>query len=287
MATEVASWNLKDALSDAERVDDVLSWVETEQPDVAAFQEALREGYTQHLARAVGELASLGYAASLVDYEDGDGRADRHMLMMIAKRERLAPVPYGSVRMAGRNALRMSLRDDQAGGTLVDVYGAHLDDRFASNRLCQARDLTRNRRVVDTVLLLDGNNVHRNTAMARALRLAKPIAHLLPTANPDPDVKPPKLKRIGSLAQRMTGMADGRALQYLQEDLGVNGFVDADPCHQPTMPSKRPFLQLDHIMHDRMMRVDDGSFRVYPHNDLSDHRAISARLLVAQQPIDA
>jgi endonuclease/exonuclease/phosphatase (EEP) superfamily protein YafD len=82
-----------------------------------------------------------------------------------------------------------------------------------------------------------------------------------------------KSARIGSLAARLSGMAEGRALEVFESA----GFVDADPNQQATMLLFGQFslAQLDHIM-ARDAKVTE--FSVLPKDGLSDHRAVAATI---------
>jgi endonuclease/exonuclease/phosphatase family metal-dependent hydrolase len=122
-----------------------------------------------------------------------------------------------------------------------------------------------------TVVAGDMNAMHGETAPAKLLRPARLVAERLPAKDPVPGEKQSKLSRAGSLGQRLVRMADGSTLRALQEA----GFSDADPEFQPTMPSRYPFVQLDHIFRDRDVQTDPSTFTVYPHNPAADHRMVS------------
>jgi endonuclease/exonuclease/phosphatase family metal-dependent hydrolase len=258
------AWNLRDGLGDPERRDGIVRTVLENPPTVAIFPEAFREGTANNTADFIDPLIKAGYTALRTPYHDDDGRKDRHDLLGIVRTERLAADP-SVVRLVGRNALRIPLKDDKTGKT-INFIGVHLDDRKEETRQAQVTELLRTE---DTDIIAgDFNSMHGRDLRPSMLRLARPIAKLLPATDPNPDIKPKKLERIGSLAERVTGMANGGVMRTVIEA----GFEDADPSHPGT---KGPF-NLDHIMYrDRLFvsqkyDIDTGK--------LSDHRIVMARL---------
>jgi endonuclease/exonuclease/phosphatase family metal-dependent hydrolase len=98
-----------------------------------------------------------------------------------------------------------------------------------------------------------------------------PIVNMLPTVEPAPGEKLPKLERIGSLATRLVAMADGGSLAILEKA----GLRDADPKHKPT----KSVFPLDHIMVTEQVGV--ARFEVDDMDGISDHRMIFAELTLS------
>lgn len=271
MAIEVAVWNTQDSFSDGERMDMVLKQVFEADPDVAVFPEAHREGQTHLLGDACNLLEDIGgYTIATTSYNDQDGRADRHGLFMVAKRELVRDTRI--IQMAGRTALMFEVAERDSQKTM-DIFGVHLDDRHEKTRRQQACSLlAAMREGVPTVVAGDMNALHGQTDRARRIRPASVVTEFLPAKDPVPGVKQSKVSRMSSLLQRAVRMADGSTLRVLEEA----GFEDADPEYRPTMPSKYPLLQLDHILYDKYVRTDPTAFMVHPHNPAADHRMVSA-----------
>lgn len=143
------------------------------------------------------------------------------------------------------------------------MIGVHLDDRKETTRVEQTQALLAQ---IDpnkpTVIMGDMNSMHRDDPRAIALRMATPVVELLPQGEPG---KPQsKIARVGSLATRLTGMAEGGPIAVLEEA----GYRDADAKRQAT----KSFVQLDHIMVPEWMVTED--FVVQPMKGLSDHSAV-------------
>ena len=115
-----------------------------------------------------------------------------------------------------------------------------------------------------TVIAGDMNSMHRDDPRARALRIVAPVTELLPQG--EPGKRQSIIALVGSLASRLTMMAEGGPIDMLEQA----GYKDAGSRRQATMG----FVQLDHIMVPEWMEVTD--FTVQPMKGLSDHRAVVA-----------
>lgn len=265
MAVEVMAWNVLDAFSDESRARGVLQVVQEQRPDAAVFSEAWREGKDGLLDNVLDDLDRNGYAVAHGLYEDNDGRQDRHGIIGIVRSELVADQKPQLVSLGSRNAVHVPVVSTAGTETVFDFFGAHLDDRSEQRRLAQAERLIAAADFSGRVVVGgDLNAMHRTDPRAKALRAVRPIARRMPTVEPRPDFKPPKLKRIGSLASRLTDMATGTTLERFEDA----GFEDADSRRQPT---KGPF-NIDHILIKGLVSFDQ---RTHDKSPLSDHRAIS------------
>jgi endonuclease/exonuclease/phosphatase family metal-dependent hydrolase len=238
--------------------------VDAQLPDshVLVIPEAYREGDIQsqsalHKARPEGTERII---ADVV-YNDADPRKDRHHLVLVGMPEvveRIEPI-----RLVGRTALRASLK----GG--IDIIGLHLDDRREEMRRRQTQalldqlDLERL-----TIIAGDLNSMHRDDWRAGVLRRMGPLAERLPQG--EPGEKQPIMARFGSLAARLTRMAEGGPLAMLEQA----GYKDTDPGRRATMG----FVQIDHIMVPSCLAV--AAFTVRPMRGLSDHCAVAAEVVI-------
>jgi hypothetical protein len=228
--------------------------------DVLVLPEAYKESSAQG-QNIVNGMRVAGAIVADVPYNDVDSRKDRHHLVVAGNPEVVECIE--PIQLVGRTALRACLK----GG--VDVIGVHLDDRQEDMRLRQTEALFDQ---VDpkrfTIIAGDINSMHRDHWRAKVLRRIAPIAKLLPTA--EPGEKQSKMARIGSLATRLTMMAEGGPIEMLEQA----GYEDADPRRQAT----KGFVQLDHILVPSWMEV--VKFAVQSMKGLSDHHAIAAELVI-------
>lgn len=275
MSIHISAWNLCDGFTNPEAnrvgIEDHILRAES---DIAVFPEA-RAKEAQLADTTVNRFESEGYAIYDTDYDDADDRKDRHGLVVIARPELVRTNRI--VTLAGRNAIMLSLQDGS------EFLGVHLVDRTVlpggvksiggeRQRVAQLKDAM-DLLVEEAAIAGDFNATHQAGFMPRSLRAAKPIANLLPSSDPNPDSKIPPLERIGSLAQRLTNMASGDALNVIIE----HGFVDAAASNKPTMTKGPIRVQLDHIMVRSLEVIEPTT--VVPVEDLSDHRQITATLL--------
>lgn len=289
MATTVLAYNIKDGFNDSERAPRLMATFDQVDPDVAVFSEAYAVGNFTNCAEVAEDFHERGYMVSDIGQDVEPDRGDLHGLVVVARNERVQRIDV--VQLAGRYALAATMKDEETDRQYRFV-GAHGDDRSEQSRLASTEallDYLEAETDMPTVYAGDLNTMRRGSMVARALRLARPAALLLPSAPPDPGNPTKGLKRVGSLAQRVTAMAKGGPLELL----GQHGFYDADPTDTPTMIERGLAVKLDHIMLSGM--GEDGAgrhFHVEEHtvhapnaaeraglyDPASDHRAISARL---------
>ncbi len=284
MALELASWNIKDGFSDADRIPLLLDGVFHCRPDFIVFPEAYAEGQEAQLDNVREDFDKQAYTTLHALYDDPDGRLDRHGIFAAARTDVLREAAV--VSLAGRSAVRMLL-EDPAADRRLDTVGAHFDDRTEERRLQMVTDLRTDVWQIDTrredgagfALAMDGNAMHRGDRYGRALRMSRCVTSWLPKQDPNPFEKPNPLLRAVSLGYRLGGMASGRTMAALEE----MGLRDADPTHTPTMLADKPVVQLDHIMVSSDVRV--VGYQVFDRNaaadhglytPVSDHRAIAA-----------
>ena len=268
MAIEVRGWNILDGFSDSQRGPEILDVINWREPTVAVFPEAWQESKPELLGDVEAKLASK-YVVIRTLYDDTDGREDRHGLLGIVRKDcQDADIEPSIVSLGSRNAVRLPVIDPDT-KTRCDVFGIHFDDRTEERRIGQASALCT---IIDrgkpTVVVGDFNSMHYEDVRARVLRGLGPMARRIPSIDPSPEANPPKLKRIGSLAQRLTGMATGTTLQIMKDA----GFVDVDQRHRAT----KGFVQLDRVMVSGAEVVIQGLYR--GSRRLSDHNAIVAHL---------
>lgn len=275
MAVELMAWNVRDGFGDAERSTELVEQVKLHAPDLAFFSEAVSEEKIQseEFSHSLETFRTLGYVAAHSLYDDDDGRLDRHGALML-NRLSGARLRHSSVlRMHSRNALQWHYADP-ATNVVVRVAGAHLDDRREQRRLLQAVTLIESMKSSDSaaeetpqIIAGDLNAMHGHNAKARLLRAVKPLAELLPTSEPGQLTS--RTARIGSLATRLCGMADGSTLDFIEQ----MGFTDIDFRHRPT----KGFANLDHIFISAGLSSEN--FCVHDKHPYSDHRAISAKIV--------
>ncbi len=263
---KIAAWNIKDGF-DGPRALEIAETIVAQEPDVVFLSEASRKvgGKSTEvlnlLQEAIGPLHEVAYA-------DTDPRSDTHSFIGVA-RER-----YGmpeTLRVGGRQALRYQLgRLSVVGYHGLDrkYHGAREDHEV--QRVIQAIDVVRVLAANAAIVAGDLNAMHASDTTAQLLYRMGRISDVLPAGEPGEPQS--KIARLGSLAQRLSGMASGESL-HVYEDAG---FADADPRHLGTKAMMGRFInvQLDHIL-TRDVAVTD--FVVIPAEGLSDHDMITAR----------
>jgi endonuclease/exonuclease/phosphatase family metal-dependent hydrolase len=259
----IVSWNLKDGLSDPTRTDALQTELLQVGPDIAVLPEAAAEDANVN-SESMYRFREAGYTVHTANYDDTDGRKDRHKLVVLAKEdlEHTADI----LRLAGRTAICVEFTNSD-----LQFLGVHLDDRNEKTRQSQTVDAIE---ALNSAAIVAGdfNAMHHADPRAKALRALRPIAMLLPSQNPVPGVKQSKITRIGSIAQRLTGMADGGTLELWK----TAGFTDLAADYTPTMlAGNRATVQLDHVL-TRGVVVTEPTHVLGLSG--SDHHAISARL---------
>lgn len=272
----VAGWNVRDGLSEQAAMPLVVERIVALEADIVvlpeAYSEAARTGDAQKaetLHQAATALGGEGYTMHRVLYADADGRKDRHGFALLTRLTE-AKNPVSVFTLENRKVLGQTFGD-----LALTVVGVHLDDRSEATRLVQASDLLQQLDPAQyNIILGDFNGMHRADPRARALRAARPLALALPSVDPG-ETAPylPKLHRAGSLASRLTDMANGS----LMDQFAQSGYEDVSRDYQPT---KGP-VQLDHIVSNlRALHPADQWLRIVQVHETtkaeSDHRPISA-----------
>ncbi len=156
------------------------------------------------------------------------------------------------------------------GKQALTVASLYLNDQSETNRIEQTAQLLEHLEEYSEqpiVLMGDFNAMHREAAVARALRSRFARTSL------------GKFGIANNTLPRLIDMASGDTLATLK----AAGFQDAEPYHSPTIPSQLPLFQLDHIMIrdpenrftiDRPARINQRS--------LSDHVRLQTTLTVNQ-----
>ena len=139
MSVEIMSWNIADAFSEEERARKVLRVVGAAKPTVGVFPEAWQEGQESLLDLVEEDLDKQGYRVTRALYEDDVKRRDRHGILGIVQEEASSDRFSHAVRLAGRNALRLTVVDPETENEL-DCWGVHYDDRSPRHRHAQAED---------------------------------------------------------------------------------------------------------------------------------------------------
>lgn len=278
MSVEVFSWNVRDGFSREDDARKIIEHTKLIQPTVAIFPEAYTEGETDFLDDIQDDFTRAGYIVTHGPYQDTDNRLDRHGLLSIVHKDAADTMKPGQlISLGNRNAIMQQLTDTDSGEEIT-FFGGHFNDRTNEKRDVEGKALLT---YVDlekpTIIAGDLNNTHKEPSPGLAITLGRTISYLVdrklfPVKEPESIDDRFSLGKIGSLGQRLDGMSSGQLIKLFTDA----GFIDADPSHLPTMPSKRPFAQLDHIMHTGNLQSEH--FEVLPHNRVSDHRGITSVL---------
>lgn len=266
MSVAITSWNVQELTGQPERMPGVMSEIQGLDTDVIVLQEAFTEETpTSDVLALRTNLQGMGYVSTIdVLYDDDDGRLDRHGMIMASRVE----ASLSQVRLAGRNAIKACLQDEESRHPIT-VVGAHFDDRHEQTRQEQAFAAVVLLASAERACIVgDLNALHEESKQARVLRSISSMVRHLPYTNPYPG-QPMSLQRVGSIAQRLCGMADGGTIQILRD----GGYRDADKNRQATW---RGVAQIDHIMHNNKLVAT--SFELGAAG-LSDHRPVTARLV--------
>ena len=179
---KLLAWNICDGFSDMQRAEGIVNIIEDQQPDVAFFSEAYKEGDEEHLEAVLDRFRILGYAALHEYYNDDDGRRDRHGLLAISRVGGLAVQ-----RMRSRNGAHIVAHDEETGSS-INIYGVHLDDRRERGRLWQTHTLREQIENTESknenIIMGDFNAMHGDDSRARLFRRLKSIWELVPSVEP-------------------------------------------------------------------------------------------------------
>lgn len=289
MSSEISTlaWNARDAFS-TEHAAKARDLVLEQEADVIMISEAasMKEGSFEKLQEMAGSMASEGYVTLAHPYFDKDERDDTHAWLALGRKDNVAAI--GATDLGSRTGSWITYRDE-ATGTLVDYYGFHLDDRKEPTRQSQVGNLLEVRQTMHQYFGVEGeqrpavaygdmNSLHQDDKKAKFLRRFEKIVDGSYSIEPGEYHQLTGLKkklaiprRIGSLASRSVGMANGGTVKMLED----GGFTDFDTERQAT---KGP-LQLDRIMATAGI-VAVGGVKVHDAKGISDHKPISAKLRV-------
>jgi len=267
MAIRVAAWNLeRGGLGDPGRSSAMTNKILSLRADVVILPEAYNEdSYYDLVDVAKQRFMDEGhYSIAETLYKDDDKRKDRRAIMML---NRSPSAESNVVDLGTRQALSWSIVDIYT-NTDVKIVGLHLDDRAEARRAGQALELLEGLQDESQPCVIAGdfNAMHRSEARSALARAAGPIAEILPYG--EPGFESTMLARLGSLARRLSGMADGTTLQLFE----AAGYHESDSFHLHTTG----FVQLLHILHTAGLYSPPDSFQSIKAKRLSDHRIISA-----------
>lgn len=271
----VSTWNIQGALSDPERVEAITKAIDNQKnTSLFVFPDAWHEDSEESTPTNRGfllndaDFQALGYTPHRATFREdrSDDNFARYGFLTLTH-ESLPVLDATEIKLGTRPAhhLRVGLA-----GTAFNVISLYLNDQSEDNRLQQLADL---RPVLSAlhkepiVLLGDFNAMHRSSTPARLLRtpgVQKLSRHITAKNNTLP---------------RLVDMAQGHTMTQLTS----NGFFDADPEHQATMPSSFPLFQLDHIMfrHSLNKRLSVEKPVRTLHAGVSDHVQLSAVVAMA------
>ncbi len=263
------AWNVRDGLADPKTASAIANVVAKIKPAIAVFGEAAPSPESVDVATNLFFRDGLRYWTAHALYNDEDDRLDRHGLYMIASRAIFQrPERF---RAAGRTCMSAVTLDGELG-----FVGMHGFDRDQSSK--GGHDKKRIRQMKEVVGHLgeigvakaviggDLNSMLPNQRIARMLGMAVPLTRLLPYKNPREQQT--ATERFGSLANRLSQMALGGPITYLQSQ----GFIHADPEARGTMHFGPIHADLDHFFG---WNVEMNEFTLHPPESLSDHDAIS------------
>lgn len=278
MKLKIYSQNALDGFSRPETSDEYLRIIRELSPDVALFTEAYKAGTEKAVQPAINQLKAAGYEILHGPYDEQDGRKDRHGILLAVRSSLVSPKKPRLTRIGEHNIVECWLRYKKE--QPIHFLGMHLNDRSEAKRQAELNDLLQliDTHNMPTIISGDLNTIHRSEAKGKTFRTARRI-HLLvrlrlhPITHPTGQPMPNNHGRRGSIFYRLHEMASGRTIKRLEE----NGFTDADPTHQPTLPADSPYAQLDHTLVSRHFTVKD--FAVLAAGS-SDHRGIITELEV-------
>jgi len=270
----VSTWNLQGALSNPEHTDYVANAIKNQGGSILTLPDAWRvdsekserTGRSPQLKDT--DFKALGYTyygTTFPDDRPDDNYAHYGFASLV--HESLPVIDFNEIKLGERRAHH--LRVDLA-GIALNVISLYLDDRGEDIRMRQLDDLSpvlSNHHNEPIVLMGDFNAMHRSSLAARLLRSpgVNKVAQRIPFKN--------------GAASNLVGMGKGDTMARL----AGNGFHDADPEHQATMPSSLPLFQLDHIMfrHGLNKRLSVEKPVRTLHAGISDHVQLSTTVAIA------
>lgn len=264
MSISVASWNAQNAFGDVERMPKAVDHALSLQGDVVMVPEAYEvhvPGHQDRVADAVSRFEREGYSVRHVPYNDPAWYDMEHGFMALSR----IPATFETVRSGTRSSIGMIAMDETVKQSL-QLVGLHLDHRYEQKRLMQLTDVFADIVLPNAPLVLLGDMNAFDGSLLRSRLLQSRFLHAAI------DQLPRTIGKYYDSAASLAGMATGGVVEFLE----AAGLSDADPAHHSTMPSRLPFVQLDHIFVSQEVEASDH--RVHTHNPTSDHRAISATL---------
>lgn len=221
-------------------------------------------------------LHAFGYEWLEIAYEDPDREEEIALYgkSHIAIMSRLGFVSKKIVRFGGiRNLLVIKVREPRS-GLVVQIIGAHLEDRSEAKRQQQLDEIIPfvNLSTDPTILMGDLNALWPGM---RARIIGSLFTRMITRVLPAGDLK--------SELSRLIEMARGTTMQRLHDEAHLN---KADPRYRATVtPKKRnlPYLpsirlcQIDHILVPSCIKATN--FMIAPDSG-SDHRAISVNVSI-------
>lgn len=253
----VLSWNIEGGLgrAGAGKSDKILEKIGEIDADVVFFAEAhagkISEKHQRQLKKYVGAKGRI------VDAKYNQGE---YYITMASRRQ----VKSSKIIMLGgyRNCIRFQIDG-------VTIYGVHLDDKYEKTRCAMVKDLLKDAKQFEKVIIMgDFNAMYSDGFRAMLVRFIGKLGSKLPIGN-----------TWQSIFNRANGMADGRTMREFLK----SGFIDTNIKRKPTetlkmaglrfMP-KWPLIQIDHIM---VRGAKFRDFRVY-NTGLADHLALSTEI---------
>lgn len=284
---KLLTFNTHDSFDTDGGTNALLNLIEAEQPDVISFVEAssAAPGYDPiRIEEAKLALASLYKTTSTPGYP-ADRRRDDHHLFVGTKHG--LDANHEIVHDGIRSRIDIELLDLS---TLISAM--HLLERWAGRtphfgsdyRLKQAQHLPSDPRH-SKIRTGDFNNANPAASPGKFYRLLKGPANLLPAGEPGEETKSikGKIKRIGSIAQRVTDMPNREVYQALT----LNGeLVDAN---RENIATHAVGIPIDGIIHSRDFATKEFNVLKDPEinqyiddngeqRDLSDHWPVTAVL---------
>lgn len=271
----LATWNIHGALSDPDRVEAVLEELSRENADIITLPDAwhedsdLSEPTERKLLLTAGDFRRRGFTALKATFRENrpDDNFARYGFMTLINNT-VSPT-YETIQLGTRPAHHLRL---DLGSSAISIVSLYLNDQTEMNRMVQTQELLTHLSTYESdavALVGDFNAMHSSAPIARLLGV-RPTRGILQ-----------KLPLMNGALPRLTQMADGIVMRTLE----ANRFIDADPTQHPTMPSRMPLFQLDHIMYresediavSATLPTHDGS------PDLSDHLRLTSTLTLTKK----
>ena len=260
----VVEWNLNGALSDLDRAPDAVEKIidtnglVVSLPDAYQLDSRESRPSDRKLEVSFDVFRKAGY--EVVDTEHREFRplnnfANYHFLTLLKRGvyQRREIFTAGTRKVV---TVDIAMQD-----TIARVASVYLSDQSEQKRLFQVEAIKHGLRTdMPTALIGDLNAMHGDLIRSRVLRarMVRAVAVGIYLQN--------------ATLSRLADMARGGVLKEL-ERLGLE---DADPDRQPTMPSRYPLFQLDHVLFNKYLSASRTT--VDFQGNLSDHAMISSTI---------